>query len=65
MLILMLANLACLGKPAASTWRPESLGDILVFLPLQGAGSPQSYGRLREKIGGVWSPLDHCLANLE
>lgn len=29
------------------------------------AGSPQSYGRLREKIGGVWSPLGHCLANLE
>lgn len=22
-------------------------------------------GRLREKIEGVWSPLDHCLANLE
>lgn len=63
MLILILANLACLGKLAASTWRLESLGDILVFL--QGAGSPQSYGRLREKIGGVWSPLDHCLANLE
>lgn len=30
-----------------------------------GAGSPQSYGRLSEKIGGVWSPLDHCRANLE